>query len=122
MSLESGQGKSFAHANCVDTNAEQAEVQRVTGERRMSKVPDWVLQQAKSRDFQPTVRIGKSGLSEMVEKELQDQLKTKKIVKAKVNKGLFDKSQLNEVWTHLANVSDSVVVLSRGNVCVFYKN
>lgn len=88
----------------------------------MSKVPDWVLQQAKSRDFHPTVRIGKSGLSETVEKELRDQLKTKKIVKVKVNKGLFDKSQLKDVWAHLASVSDSVVVLSRGNVGVFYKN
>jgi len=106
----------------VVINAELAEAQRVTGGRKLSKLPDWVLQKAKSRDFQPTVRIGKSGLSEMVEKELQDQLKTKKIVKVKVNKGLFDKSQLIEVWTHLANVSDSVLVLSRGNVCVFYKN
>jgi len=87
----------------------------------VSNVPDWVLQQAKSRDFQPTVRIGKSGLSGMVEKELQDQLMTKKIVKVKVNKGLFDKSQLKDVWAHLAGASDSVVVLSRGNVCVFYK-
>jgi len=88
----------------------------------VSNVPEWVLQQAKSRDFQPTVRIGKSGLSEMVENELREQLRTKKIVKVKVNKGLFDKSQLKEVWVHLASVSDSVMVLSRGNVCVFYKN
>jgi RNA-binding protein YhbY len=98
-----------------------AEVQSIIGGKRVSNVPDWVLQQAKSRDFQPTVRIGKSGLSGMVEKELQDQLMTKKIVKVKVNKGLFDKSQLKDVWAHLAGASDSVVVLSRGNVCVFYK-
>ena len=32
----------------------------------MSDVPAHVLRQAKSRDFRPSVRIGKSGLSETV--------------------------------------------------------
>ena len=63
----------------------------------MSDVPAHVLRQAKSRDFRPSVRIGKSGLSETVLEEIRQQLQAKSLVKVKVNKGLFEREQRSEV-------------------------
>lgn len=100
---------------------ESVAAQNFTGGIEVEKIPAWVEQMATSRDFQPTVRIGKSGLTEQIEHELKDQLSTKKVVKVKINKGLFEKKDLSSVWSHLATVTDAVIVLARGNVAVFYK-
>ena len=84
----------------------------------MSDVPAHVLRQAKSRDFRPSVRIGKSGLSETVLEEIRQQLQAKSLVKVKVNKGLFEREQRSEVWTYLADNTNATVVLQRGNIGV----
>ena len=78
----------------------------------MSDVPAHVLRQAKSRDFRPSVRIGKSGLSETVLEEIRQQLQAKSLVKVKVNKGLFEREQRSEVWTYLADNTNATVVCS----------
>ena len=80
------------------------------------------MNMATSRDFKPTIRIGKSGITPQVEQELSDQLKTKNLVKVKVNKGLFERKQLSDVWEHLKKTSSSNLILQRGNVAVFYKS
>jgi len=105
----------------VVADFELVAAQNFTGGIEVEKIPAWVEQMATSRDFQPTVRVGKSGLTEQIEHELKDQLSTKKVVKVKINKGLFEKKDLSNVWTHLANVAEAVIVLARGNVAVFYK-
>ena len=57
----------------------------------MATIPSHILSEAKSRDFRPSVRIGKSGLSETVIDEIRQQLGSRSLVKIKVNKGLFER-------------------------------
>ncbi len=87
----------------------------------MSTIPGHVLAQAKSREFRPSVRIGKAGLSETVLDEIRQQLQSRDLVKIKVNKGLFEREQRREVWSYLAENTDSVLVLQRGNIGVLWR-
>ncbi len=88
----------------------------------MTRIPARVLQQAKSRDFQPSVRIGKAGLTETVLEEIRHQLRTRELVKIKANKGLFEREQRAEVWQYLAQETASTLVLQRGNIGVLWRN
>ncbi len=85
-------------------------------------IPDAVLRQAKDASLPVTIRIGKSGLTDAVVVELDGQLASRSLVKAKVNRGLFTRDDLKQVWTHLAEQTSSRVVFARGNVAVFWKN
>jgi len=87
----------------------------------MSTIPGHVLAQAKSREFRPSVRIGKAGLTETVLDEIRQQLQSRNLVKIKVNKGLFEREQRREVWNYLAENTDSVLVLQRGNIGVLWR-
>ena len=53
------------------------------------KIPDSILRQAKDASLPVTMRIGKSGLTDAVVVELDGQLSSRTLVKAKVNRGLF---------------------------------
>ena len=86
------------------------------------KIPDSILRQAKDASLPVTIRIGKSGLTDAVVVELDGQLSSRSLVKAKVNRGLFTGNDLKEVWSHLAEQTSSRVVFVRGNVAVFWKN
>lgn len=86
------------------------------------KIPDSILRQAKDASLPVTMRIGKSGLSDAVIVELKGQLSSRTLVKAKVNRGLFPREEMKQVWTYLANETSSHVVFARGNVAVFWKN
>lgn len=86
------------------------------------KVPDSILRQAKDASMPVTMRIGKSGLTDAVVVELEGQLSSRTLVKAKVNRGLFPRDEMKQVWAHLANETSSHVVFARGNVAVFWKN
>lgn len=88
----------------------------------MSSVPDRVLKQAKSREFHPSVRIGKSGLTDTVIEEVINQLKSRELVKVKMNKGLFEREQRAEVWSYIANETKSTLVLQRGNIGVLWRS
>lgn len=86
------------------------------------KVPTSILRQAKDASLPVTMRIGKSGLTDAVVVELEGQLSSRTLVKAKVNRGLFPREEMKRVWAHLANETSSHVVFARGNVAVFWKN
>lgn len=86
------------------------------------KVPNTILRQAKDASLPVTMRIGKSGLTDAVVVELEGQLSSRTLVKAKVNRGLFPREEMKQVWEHLANETSSHVVFARGNVAVFWKN
>lgn len=88
----------------------------------MASIPERVLRQAKSRDFRPSVRIGKSGITETVIDEISNQLKSKELVKIKVNKGLFEREQRSEVWAYIAKETNSTLVLQRGNIGVLWRS
>ena len=85
------------------------------------KVPQSIRKIATSRDFQPSVRIGKSGITENLIEEIDAQVATKDIVKIKINRGLFERAQIDDVWKHLADETNSTIVSARGNVCVLWR-
>ena len=92
-----------------------------TGGREMAEIPPHIMRQAKSHDFRPSVRIGKSGLTETVLDEIRQQLQSRDLVKVKVNKGLFEREQRSEVWQHVAEQTTSHLVLQRGNIGVLWR-
>ena len=88
----------------------------------MSEVPKDIKRLALSSDLKATIRVGKSGITENLIAEITDQLTTKSIVKIKINRGLFQKDDVNNVWMHLAESTNSILVSSRGNVGVLWKH
>ena len=69
-----------------------------------------------------TVRVGKSGLSESLISELNAQLKSRKLVKAKVNRGLSnDSADRLQLWQMLADSTSSNLIFTRGNIAVFHR-
>ena len=88
----------------------------------MSDIPKNIRKQALSREIQPTVRIGKSGITDALYDEIKGQLKTRSLVKIKANRGLFDRDAIKEVWNHLAEETSSVLVVSRGNIAVLWRS
>ena len=52
----------------------------------MVKIPESIKKMAMDRDFQPSVRIGKTGVTENLIQEIKDQLAKRKLVKIKINK------------------------------------
>lgn len=72
------------------------------------------------REFQPSVRIGKTGITANIVDEIRTQLAKRKLVKIKINKGIYDRENRSEVWEYLAQETSSVVVLARGNVGVLW--
>jgi len=87
----------------------------------MSDVPDNIKKLASSRDFDVSVRIGKSGITPALIEEVKSQLNKKNLVKIKANKGLFEKGDMKDVWTYISSETGSTVVLARGNVAVLWK-
>ena len=87
----------------------------------MKELPKHIKRMALSRDLKPTIRIGKSGLSDNLMTEISEQLASKDIVKVKINRGLFDKSDIAELWNHIARSTNSTIVSVRGNVGVLWK-
>ncbi len=87
----------------------------------MSEVPDNIKKLASSRDFDVSIRIGKSGITPALIEEVKSQLNKKNLVKIKANKGLFEKGDMKDVWTYISSETGSTVVLARGNVAVLWK-
>ena len=85
-------------------------------------IPKRIRQSALSRELKPTIRIGKSGLTATLITEIVNQLSSKELVKIKINRGLFDKSDLPKIWRHIAESTNSINISSRGNVGVFWKS
>ena len=88
----------------------------------MKNIPSEIKKLALSRELKPTIRIGKSGLTDNLVSEIVTQLSSKKLVKIKINRGLFDKNDLQNLWQHLSTRTNSTVVSIRGNVGVLWKH
>ncbi|MEZ7994403.1 MAG: YhbY family RNA-binding protein [Candidatus Poseidoniaceae archaeon] len=85
------------------------------------EIPKSIHNLATSHDFQPSVRIGKSGITDLLIEEIKSQLSKKSVVKIKINRGLFDKKDIKNVWKSLAEETSSTLVLARGNVGVLWQ-
>ena len=90
------------------------------GGGKISDIPERIKRQAMDRDFQPSVRIGKTGITQNIVEEIRAQLKKRKLVKIKINKGIYERDSRNQVWDYLAEETSSVIVLARGNVGVLW--
>ena len=73
----------------------------------------------KAHKLDPTVRIGKSGITESIIEELKGQLKQKKLVKAKVLG--CDRNEVKRISEELSQRSKSELIDVKGNVIVMYK-
>ena len=86
-----------------------------------SNVPESIRKEAMSRDFQVTIRVGKTGITDTLVSEIESQLQKRSLVKIKLNRGLFERKDISEVWAHLAQRTNSILVLARGNVGVLWR-
>ena len=89
----------------------------------MSKVPDSIRRMAHDRDFKVTIRIGRSGLTDAMVEELDAQLRSRKVVKVKMNKGLVDeRSERQLLFEEIATRVNAVLVDARGNVAIYWRS
>jgi len=68
------------------------EVLATTGGLAVSEIPASIRREAQSREFQPSVRIGKTGITDALVEEIRGQLAKRKLVKIKINKGIYERS------------------------------
>ena len=94
--------------------------QSTIGGGKISDIPERIKRQAMDRDFQPSVRIGKTGITPNIVEEIRAQLKKRKLVKIKINKGIYERDSRTQVWDYLAEETSAVIVLARGNVGVLW--
>ena len=81
-----------------------------------------LLKLAKSESVRVSIRIGKDGVNTSLISELENQLEKRTVVKLKINKGMaLNKEDRNQIFTRIADESNSSVIFQRGNVAVFCK-
>jgi len=78
-------------------------------------------QRSKAKNLQPSMQIGKSGITEGLVSELKTQLKNKKLIKVKFMKSFIEGKDRKQVAVDLAKKTDSVIVLQVGNTVVLAK-
>ncbi len=87
----------------------------------MSDIPASIRREAQSREFQPSVRIGKTGITDALVEEIKSQLAKRKLVKIKINKGISERGARTQIWENLSGQTNSVLVLARGNIGVLWR-
>ncbi|HJL59886.1 MAG TPA: YhbY family RNA-binding protein [Candidatus Thalassarchaeaceae archaeon] len=88
----------------------------------MTEVDKRLKKRALDPELEVTIRVGKSGLTESVISELDSQLKSRKMVKARVNRGLSnDSDDRLQLWQMLAESTASNLIVTRGNIAVFHR-
>ena len=76
----------------------------------------------KSESLEVSIRIGKDGVNSSLISELENQLKKRTVVKLRINKGIAsNKDDRTQIFTRIAEESNSSVIFQRGNVAVFCK-
>ena len=81
-----------------------------------------LLKLAKSESLRVSIRIGKDGVNTSLISELENQLEKRTVVKLKINKGMApNKEDRKQIFTRVADESNSSVIFQRGNVAVFCK-
>ena len=89
----------------------------------MTDIPGHIRKMAHDREFKVTIRIGRSGLSDAMYEELDAQLKSRKVVKVKMNKGLIGESAgRRTVFEEIAERVNAILVDARGNVAIYWRS
>lgn len=78
---------------------------------------------AHDRAFKVTLRVGRSGLSDAMYDELDGQLKSRKVVKIKINKGLIEaREDRRALFEEIATRAKAILVDARGNVAILWRS
>ena len=86
------------------------------------RIPDWVISASKDPTLKATVRLGRNGLTESIMDEIRTQLSARSLVKIRLNRGFaIDSQQRTEIFSTLEEQTSSVLVFSRGNVAVLWR-
>jgi RNA-binding protein len=86
-------------------------------------IPGHIRKIAHDRTFKISLRIGRSGVSESTIEELTAQLASRKVVKAKINRGIVEgRESKTELFELLAEKTKSRLVDVRGNVAIFWRS
>ena len=89
----------------------------------MSGITANIRRMAHDRDFRVTLRIGRSGLTDAMFDELDSQLKSRKVVKVKMNKGLTDaRDEKKAIFEEIAERVGAKLVDARGNVAIYWRS
>ena len=85
--------------------------------------PPSIAKSAKDPSLEVSVRVGRGGISEALVSEPSDQLRRKRLVKVKANKGIAnDSSERSDIFESIAEVTGSKLVFQRGNVAVYWQS
>ena len=76
---------------------------------------------SKAKLMEPTIRIGKNGLTETVLEEIRKQLSKKKLIKIKMLKSLADKSSRKKIGEELVGKTNAQLIDQVGFVYVLAK-
>ena len=89
----------------------------------MRDVPANIRKMAHDREFKVTLRIGRAGLTDAMFEELDAQLRSRKVVKVKMNKGLVEErgDRLN-LFEEIAERMNATLVDARGNVAIYWRS
>ncbi len=86
------------------------------------RIPDWVISASKDPSLKATVRLGRNGLTESIIGEIRTQLSARSLVKIRLNRGFaIDSQQRTEIFSMLEEQTTSILVFSRGNVAVLWR-
>ena len=89
----------------------------------MRNVPANIRKMAHDREFKVTLRIGRAGLTDAMFEELDAQLRSRKVVKVKMNKGLVEeRSERQTVFEEIATRTNAILVDARGNVAIYWRS
>jgi RNA-binding protein len=89
----------------------------------MSDVPASIRKMAHDREFKVTLRIGRAGLTDAMFDELDAQLRSRKVVKVKMNKGLVEeRGDRLKLFQEIAARTNAKLVDARGNVAIYWRS
>ena len=77
--------------------------------------------QSKSRNMDPTIWIGKEGASEALMKQVENQLKTRELVKVKIQKSALSETGTTDVAEKVVASTSSTLVEVLGHTFTVYK-
>ena len=84
-------------------------------------IPNAIKRRALDNALEITIRVGKQGVNESVIYELKQQLVKRKLIKMKVNQGVASNNEERKLlFESISSVSESYLVLQRGNTAVFW--
>jgi RNA-binding protein len=74
---------------------------------------------AQAAEIEITVWVGKNGITDSIIEELEDQLRSKRLVKVKILKNALGQTPRNGIVRELEEKSGATLVEIRGGVAVF---